>query len=241
MSYPTEERSCFLIQEHLDTIPGRKGIMPSTDVYLKSKVYSKDQDYVMKLTCYAFVQPFAISASFFQNSIQIDGIRIDGNKCFHKDGPCLPDKCSCCSNEGFYAFFLYLKIFDIKDLRSVSCEMRTDEKYTRRIASIDLNNTDFTATELKPSIKESNSKIRGPSTPATKIKGKIYKDKTLNKDSSHLIALQSVFVVIAVILVILCIQIGIGKSLSQQVSKIMFPKKDSEMITKKQKDRNRTE
>lgn len=113
----------------------------SLDVYLRSEVYSKDKIYVIKLTCYAFLQPFGESVSFLLNSYQIDGIRNHGNKCFNKDGPCLPGKCSCCSNEGFYAFFLIWKTSDIKDVRTLSCEMRSGNSNAKRIASIDLDYT----------------------------------------------------------------------------------------------------
>ncbi|CAC5408227.1 unnamed protein product [Mytilus coruscus] len=224
ITYQTEERSCYL-EEYSYNVYERKGMTTSPDVYLRSEVYSKDKEYVIKLTCYAFLQPFAGSVSFLLNSFQIDGIRNNGNKCFHKDGPCLPEKCSCCSKEDFYAFVLIFTKSDIKDFRSLSCEMRNNNNNAKRIASIDLDYTDFIATESKPSIKESYSKISRPRTPENKdqdkMKDTIDEDKTFNKDRSGLSAIPGVCFVILLLVVLLWFQRRTQRSIFITGSKLL--------------------
>ncbi|XP_063420307.1 uncharacterized protein LOC134705517 [Mytilus trossulus] len=180
MKYQAEERPCYLMDEYPYFLSGRQGMIPSTDVHLESEVYSKDQNYVFKLTCYAFVKPFGEAASFLFDYIQVDAVRNVENTCFHANGKCLPEKCFCCTNEGLYVFLLVLKRSDITDLRSVSCEIRTDKPFMKSIASIDLDSKDFTATEAEPSIRKSNIKIKDLATPETKDQDRI-KDKTSSK------------------------------------------------------------
>lgn len=121
--------ACYV---HLNILANRNkfaGIVFATDVQLAVELKNSSSEYELKLRCFSCWEPYRQTVEFLINHRSADNVRYNPatSKCFHTEGECLEDYCSC--RHGNY----FSRTFAIAVLvigSTYSCDMRFMDNLT---------------------------------------------------------------------------------------------------------------